>query len=240
MSNKRESDNNLRVTTHVTAAEAEPYKKIKDNYWLVYYYLLSKSHYNNEEKDNPHRYVYRDKISPTVAARDLGISRSTVYRALDALSSSKLIKTAPAYYIIPRHESWASIEKNLLNALIGYCQVLGVDLLRTYLFVVAFDYKFGKTKAFSKRNVVRCLGHNENDTEAYKRLETYFDLLEVWKLVYLDKETKVDKFGTHSLYYIVTVNSKSEILEERLNERTDANNPYGLTKEEEKELEKYI
>jgi hypothetical protein len=124
--------------------------------------------------------------------------------------------------------------------LLGYSKKLGIDLLRTYLFCKMI-YENEPYKPFTKRNLVRCLGHNETDTTAYADVEVYLDLLESWKLIYLNKVIKTDELGEHNLYNIAKVETESSTLKRRFIERlNEYNNPYGLTPEEEADISKQI
>lgn len=98
--------------------------------------------------------------------------------------------------------------------------------------------KNGYNKGFTKRNLIRCLGHSENDDIMYERAEVYFDLLEKWKLIYLNVETIVDNLGEHEIFHLAKVEKTSEELSKRLEKRVqEKQNPYGLSAEEEKEFE---
>ncbi len=239
----KDTKNCVSAPIQTRAEQAKAFKQIKEKHWIVYYYLLSLSNYNNEEKDNPHRYVYREDFNLSSAARGLGIGRSTFYTALERLEKAGLIKQSSdkRYYILPIKSGWASISKKLLNALLGYSNALSVDLLRTYLFICAYEAEFGRGRGFTRRNIVRCLGHSETDTLAYQRLDIYLSLLEQWKLVYLDEDCVQDDLGTHKIYYVIKIEKESQILDSFLENRiNESKNVYGLSKEEEEIIKNNI
>ena len=60
------------------------YKKITEKQWTVYYYLLSESSINTLRHEE-HRYIYRSSINISAASKQLGIDRSTFYKALPKL-----------------------------------------------------------------------------------------------------------------------------------------------------------
>lgn len=227
----------ISAVMHTEPKEANCYKTIKEKNWVVYYFLLSISNYNNEEK---HRYVYRSQFNISLVSKNLGISRSTFYTSLEKLEKVGLLEPNmnKDYYIIPIKSSWAQIHQDILIGLLGYSQTQGIDLLRTYLFCRMLYEKNGYNKGFTKRNLIRCLGHSENDDIMYERAEVYFDLLEKWKLIYLNVETIVDNLGEHEIFHLAKVEKTSEELSKRLEKRVqEKQNPYGLSAEEEKEFE---
>lgn len=130
---KDNSDTRVSAMMHTEVSSAAQYKKLKEKNWIVYYYLLTLSKYNDEEK---HRYVYRDNFNISQASKHLGIGRSTFYDSLDKLRSAGLIIPShnSNYYTIPIKNGWAQISKDLLVQLLGYSKTQGIDLLRTYLF----------------------------------------------------------------------------------------------------------
>lgn len=228
-----------RISTimHTEPAAAQQYKKsLKEKNWIVYYFLLSISNYNSEEN---HRYVYRNQFNISMISKSLGISRSTFYTSLEKLEKAKLLipNLNKDYYAIPISSSWAQIHQDLLISLLGYSKTQGIDLLRTYLFCLMLFEKSAVNRGFTRRNLIRCLGHSENDDIMYERVEVYLDLLEQWKLIYVNVETITDNLGKHEIFHLACVNKNSEILSKRLNQRLiEKQNPYGLTKEEEDEL----
>lgn len=232
----KESKNQVSAMVITDTAESAKYEQINAKTWVVYYYLLSISNYNNEEKD--HRFVYRKDFNITKVSKALGVGRATFYRALDTLKANHLIVASASgnYFTIPIRIGWARVSKNLLNELLGYSSILGVDLLRTYLFIKAL-YEVGNTSGFTRRNLIRCLGHNEKDQIYYQKVEIYLALLERWELVYLDASTKVDDFGGFIVYFIQNVRDSSKYLDNNLEIRLrEQQNPYGLTQKEEEEL----
>lgn len=96
----------ISAVMHTEPKEANCYKTIKEKNWVVYYFLLSISNYNNEEK---HRYVYRSQFNISLVSKNLGISRSTFYTSLEKLEKVGLLEPNmnKDYYIIPIKSSWA-------------------------------------------------------------------------------------------------------------------------------------
>lgn len=235
----KDTEQKVRAIMHTETAEGNRYKNIKEKNWIVYYYLLSLSHYNGDED---HRFVYREEFNIAAAARDLKISRTTFYTSLEKLEKAGLIKQShnKDFYTIPIRYSWPQLSKNLLNGLLGYSNVIGIDLLRTYLFLIIYSEKY-YSKKFTRRNLIRCLGRDENNVEMYRRVEVYLTLLESWNLVNLRQEIETDELGEHVLYSVVKVYKTSDYLDRILETRIDeANSVYGLTKEEENDVKAII
>lgn len=237
----RETKNHVSAMIQTNVNEAEKYSSLSEKAWTVYYYLLSISNYNNEEKD--HRFVYRSDFNIAAVSKSLKIGRSTFYTCLDKLIKYNLItySTRGNYYTIPIRFGWARLKKDLLNELLGYSSVLGIDLLRTYLFIKVVNEKNYGKNSFTRRNLIRCLGHCDTSTEFYYKIDIYLNLLEKWQLVYLDERTMTADFGTYKIYHIVKVNDESSYLAEQDKNRVKENsNPYGLTKEEEDDIKELV
>lgn len=247
---KNETDSNISTLMSDNPKQMDKYKITRGKSskrggngevsWIIYYYLLSISHYNYDEE---HRYVYKNEFNVSQLSRDLDFSRPYYYAILEKLKKQGLIafnadNSAILFPILPTS---IQIDQTIFQALLGYAPKLGIDILRTYLFL-CIVYKKGSYKKFTKRNIVKCLGHTENNNEAYKMVDLYLDLFDKWGLVYLRKNAREDDtFGTFYEYSIEKLNKKSEYLEEQIKERQkEMNNFFGLTENEQKEIEKML
>lgn len=84
-------------------------------------------------------------------------------------------------------------------------------MLKTYLFLCIVA---NKQKRFTRRNIVKCLGHDDTTEDSYKKIDLYLDLLEKWELVYLRENAKTDEvLGTFKEYSIEKLNKTSQYLE---------------------------
>lgn len=243
---KNESDKNISALMSDNAKQMEKYKvsrkKKKDSNgevsWIIYYYLLSISHYNYDES---HRFVYKNEFNVSELARKLDFSRTYFYTVIDKLKKQGLLRTTyeEDAYILPITSTSVQINQEIFQALLGYAPILGIDLLRTYLFLCIVD---NKGKRFTRRNIVKCLGHDDTSEDFYKKVDVYLDLFEKWELVYLRENTKTDKvLGAFKEYSIEKLNKKSAYLEKQLEERKkESQNCFGLTDIEVKEIEKIL
>jgi DNA-binding MarR family transcriptional regulator len=103
----------INAIIHNVPEKEEPYKKITEKQWTVYYYLLSISNYNSKDRED-HRFVYKRDINITAISKTLGISRSTFYTATDALEKKNLITKYDNYYTMKVPYSYTQISRNLL------------------------------------------------------------------------------------------------------------------------------
>lgn len=235
-----QQNKNVQAAVQNTPTEAEQFKKVTDNHWTVYYYLLSISYKNYHEF---HRYVYRKDINITQASKDLGINRQTFYNSLKALQKVHLIiidensKKQIIYINIP--EVYATISKDLLIQLLSYRKILTIDLLRTYLFVKIVHSNV-TNKDVTIRNIVRCLGHSDTTSENYKKVEVYLNLLKSWKLIDYKCNYKLNEtIGGYRVYNFTHVNNSSEELTKRMWNGEIRNND-GLTKDEEEYVKRKL
>lgn len=229
---------NVHALTHLTPEQAKPYIKITNNQWSVYYYLLSISDYNAYKRED-HRYVYRENLSATKIARKFSFTPRTYYNTLDALHKKGLIDNSNSNYItIPLPRLYTEIPKKLLAQLLAYYDILGIDLLRTYLFFKGIEEKYNN-KSFTIRNIIRCLGQSDKKVENYRKVLTCIDLLSCWDLIgyksFMKEDTTIGKYRLYSIKY---VRNKSEILDARDLENGEFINYDGLTEDEEKILQR--
>lgn len=209
--------------------------------WIIYYYLLSNSHYSYEEK---HRYIYKNEFNISELSRQLDFNRTYFYTVINKLKKQGLIKFNydESAILFPIFQSTSvQIDQEVFQALLGYAPRLGVDLLKTYLFLCIIAQK-GAYKSFTKRNIVQCLGHKDTNQKANADVDLYLDLFKQWGLVYLRKEFKTDAhIGTFPVYFIEKLNKTSQYLEEQLKERKkESQNCFGLTEKEIEELENML
>lgn len=228
-------ENQLHAITHITPEQATGYTQVNDNQWSVYFYLLSNSDYNSIDKED-HRFIYRSDINITRLSEKLNFTRQTYYNILKALHKRKLIDNNNSDYILlPLPKLYAEISKELMGQLLSYYNQFGIDLLRTYLFFVAVDKKYGKSKPITIRNIVKCLGHSTGRPEYYKNISACIDILSYWKLINFHTEWVEDtQIGKYMTYIIHEVASYSPILNERFEDYSGLLAAGGLTEDEEK------
>lgn len=211
--------------------------KIPSKAWAVYYYLISNS-IKIEDEFNFH--IYKSDFKISEASKILKISRTTFYSSLKKLQEEKLINfnEDDDIYYIPKYYNLNSLTKEQLKWFLGYTQILGIDFLRTYLFIKVFYENKTSEQCFTRRNLVRCLGHADTDDNAYQKVDIYLNLLEKWKLIYLNVKTEVSDLGKCYLYYVLKVNDNSQYLQNQTTSRfAEKGNPYGLSAAEEKEIQ---
>lgn len=181
------------------------YKSITSKQWQVYYYLLSLSYYNAEKKED-HRFIYKKDLNITKVSSFLGISRPTVYTAISNLIKIGLIYEHSNTYSIYTTE-WVKIELAVLKALLGFSRskAKNIDLLRTYLFLkkLFLVAEAAEELAFTCRDMVRLLGHDDTTSENYTDVRTYLGLLSYWGLIELKFHTQSDeKLGHYIVYHL--------------------------------------
>ena len=244
---KNETEKNISALMSDNVKQMEKYKitrnKKKGNAngevsWIIYYYLLSISHYNYDEN---HRYVYKNEFNVTQLAKQLDFNRTYYYTVIDKLKKQGLLKTNydESAFLFPITSTSIQINQELFQALLGYAPILGIDLLKTYLFLSIVN---NKQKRFTRRNIVKCLGHDDTTEEFYKKVDLYLDLFDKWGLVYLRENAKTDQvLGTFKEYSIEKLNKTSQYLEKQLQERKkESQNCFGLTENELKEIENVL
>jgi hypothetical protein len=108
-------------------------------------------------------------------SRELKFSRPYFYTIIDKLKKQGLLDLTydKEAYIFPILSTTVQIDQEVFQALLGYAPQLGVDLLRTYLFLCIVD---SKGKRFTRRNIVKCLGHDDTTEGFYRMVDVYLDL----------------------------------------------------------------
>jgi hypothetical protein len=89
---KNETDSNISTLMSDNPKQMDKYKITRGKSskrggngevsWIIYYYLLSISHYNYDEE---HRYVYKNEFNVSQLSRDLDFSRPYYYAILEKL-----------------------------------------------------------------------------------------------------------------------------------------------------------
>lgn len=233
------STDKIDAIIHNKTEAAQSYKKITEKQWTVYYYLLSVSIYNSKDREN-HRYVYKSSINISLISKNLGIARSTFYKAIEALEKFNLIRTFPEYYTLKLPRTYAEISRKLLSQLLSYRKELTVDLLRTYLFFSA-AYNVINEKEFTKRNLIRCLGYPDNVPDYYKKIEIYIDLLRSWNLIQYSSRIEYTELGQIRIYKIEKVFISSAELDSRFSlEGEMCIKNVGLSDEEENKIQSIL
>lgn len=160
-------------------------EKITEKQWTIYYYFLSIC--NNKT-------VYKSQINISCESKRLGIARSTFYAAIDNLAKNNLIKIYDDYYTIEIPKYNHLLSKKLLNYFLNIRKEMTIDLLRTFITIVAAHEH--NENSFTKRKLIKYLGYPDNVSEYYNRIEEYICTLEQLNLIYTDK----NKEG--NVYYI--------------------------------------
>lgn len=194
-------------------------KKITAKQWQVYYYLLSISFYNSIAKED-HRYVYKTDFNVSAASKFLGISRPTVYKALENLMRAGLVIDREKVYLL-YVSHFVSIEKNTLKNLLGLSKAASknIDLLRLYLCLKRLN-EIASTKeerTFKKRDMVSLLGHNVTDSSVYDDVRNYIALLVYFELIEIDAYTKTQeglgKCVVYQLKNVFAISNKIDFTE---------------------------
>lgn len=198
-----------------TTQNKKSYSAITSKQWQVYYYMLSISLYNSTKRED-HRYLYKDKFNISAAAKFLGISRTTIYKALDALRATRLVVPDDlnhlTYYKIYARD-FVSISTETLRGLLRFSRQSNknIDLLRTYLYLKRLNELKGEEKDFTKRDLISLLGHNINTPAEYEDIRNYLALLTYLSLIEIKTHTKHhEAFGYYTVYHLQNVFENSE------------------------------
>lgn len=163
----------------------QKYKDVKSTHWQVYYYLQLKKIYD-KERESSHYFVYKKDLNISQMAKELNISRPTIYTALKRLNKVKLITEEEMVYNICEIE-YCNINKELLNSFLIFSKICSknIDLLRTFLILKKLDIitTCPEEKIFTRRNLILLLGHNVGTPEHYNDMTTYIALLKYWGLI---------------------------------------------------------
>lgn len=199
-------------------------KKITSKHWQVYYYLLSISYYDSVNRED-HRFVYKDKFNINAAAKFLGISRATVYNALDALNKAGLVTTNGESYLIYA-KTWVKVELDTLKILLSCSKTTSknIDLLRTYLILKKMT-EFANSKEdmkFTKYDLIKILGHSTVTPKEYDAIRDYLALLSYFNLIEIKSYTDYrEGLGKCTIYYLQKVYEKSDKQDEFISTTRD-------------------
>ena len=186
--------------------------KLTDKQWTVYFFLLSKSKWNREEM---HRFVYKNSFEVAKACKMLGLARSTLYSAIKTLRKYGIIIPFDDYYIISNvNDNFADIKAYVLFCLLSLRKYVGIDLLRVYLLLKRLqDIDERKTRTFTRRNLIEMLGHSQTTQQNYLIVDMYLQTLEDWELIKIQRKKKMTPFGNINLYILDEVKTDSKLLE---------------------------
>lgn len=194
--------------------------KLSDKQFTVYYYLLSISKFNQYEEN--HRYVYKNSFNVQKACKMLGLSKSTFYKAIDALCDCDFVQKFKDYYLLyAPHCKYADINLSILSGLLMFRKFTGVDLIRTYLVLLnLYEIDSREVKTFSRKSLLEVLGLSTKRKENYLIMEIYLSLLQEWKLIKITEKKITNNFTTYTLYSLDKVSHKSDYIE-NLSSRID-------------------
>lgn len=181
------------------------YKSITSKQWLVYYYLLSVSHYDAQEKED-HRFVYKKDLNISKISKTLGISRPTFYSALKVLTNFGLVIDYGLSYSLYSYQ-WVKIDLEILKALITFTHsnAKDIDLLRTYLFLkkLYLITTVKEERQFTRRELIQLLGHDITTVSNYKDIQIYLGLLSYWNLIEIKSHVEQHPtFGHYIVYHL--------------------------------------
>lgn len=189
------------------------YKKVTSKQWQVYYYLLNISKYDAQRVED-HRYVYKKDLNISQASKFLGISRPTIYSAIDKLEQVGLIQSLTSSYSIYAKD-YIEINKDTLQKLIKLSQrnPKNIDILRIYLILKKLNL-IGRTiedKSFTKRDLISLLGHSDTTTENYEDVQNHLDLLMCVELIDIKFHSEYQEgLGTFVVYHLQSVKEQSD------------------------------
>lgn len=190
----------------------QKYERITNNQWSVYFYLLSKSHYD----ENMNRHVYISEISPKKISTFFNFTARSYYNAIESLEKKGLITISKEDITFSAVEFTTSISKELLSYLIYNTKSLGIDLLRVYLIIKELMEKFDITE-LTTRKIVKYLGHSDKRTEYYDRVQIYMDLFANWKLIdFHTEQQEMPNIGKYKVYIIDRVYDTTDELQKLL------------------------
>ena len=188
------------------------FRSLTSKQWQIYYYLMSISKYNSKGVED-HRFIYKNTLSYSGIAAALGISRPTVYSAMEKLKEVRLITETQDYYLLMWGQSFTDINSNLLKNLTNWGVAKNrknsaIDLLRIYLFLKRLDdlADMPSDRSFTKRELIQILGHNTKRPENYEDVTYYLALLSMYKLIDLKFHTAYDPvYGKYTVYHLQSV-----------------------------------
>ena len=207
------------VKTHAEPkVRKSEYKGLTSKHWQVYYYLVSISKYNSEAVEN-HRFLYESELNYSGMAKKLGMSRPTVYKAMDKLKEVKLIKKNGKKLLIEWGKDYTKINLNLLTTMIDWSLESNrkngtIDLLRIYLSLKLMDELAvtSEQRSFTKRELIQILGHSDKDAELYKDVQYYLALLSYNGLIELKMHKEYqEKYGSYTVYHLQKVYDKDSV-----------------------------
>lgn len=195
-------------------------KKITSKQWQVYYYLLSQSYHNNQSNEK-HRFIYKNSLNVSSAAKFLGISRPTIYTAIKNLKETGLLRETEEAYLI-YYRNWTKIDNDTLKYLLSYSknEAKGIDLLRTYLILKKInEVAHNKNDMrFTKKDLITFLGHNVTTTSDYDNIRNYLAVLTYFNLIKLSHHTEYKEgLGSYVIYHIQEINTTISNPEEFVN-----------------------
>lgn len=101
---------------------------LNDSARAVYYYLLAKSTWNLSHNED-HYYIRKRDINKSDISKQLGYSRTTIYKSLDLLKAKNKIWEDENYYIFPLPKPYTTMRQEVLRYLIGYFKIFSSDII---------------------------------------------------------------------------------------------------------------
>ena len=197
------------------------FAKFTDKQLAVYYWLISQAYYNSQERES-HYFIYKKDICYSQVARELGIgSVNTVKAAIKKLDDYCYINVSDDVIRIPHKDYYTYLNINLIRFLLGWAKQLGAEILLYYSVLKRYfelNAQNGSKTIFNTKLMVKLLGHNAEDKDAYYKFRLYLAFLREYGLIEVTesiKEKQGGKYISYTLWDIKeTVTEKCGLLEE--------------------------
>lgn len=142
---------------------------------MIYYHLLSVCYWNSKVKE--HHYYYPKKlVVKTELAKNLGMSRATIYRAFTGLIEKGVISESDKYYYIAHPKNYSYIGQKTLIYLINFFPIFGPDVIRVCALLHHWYRENGKL-GFSVSDLVEMLGQSRGLTENRRNVKGILSFL---------------------------------------------------------------
>ena len=172
--------------------ERDQYKKWKltKSQYIFYYWLVAHSCWSKGQK---HYYIYDKEWTITDAAKDCGVDRKTITRAVAAFEQKGILTRADnnvkAYHIYWPQDRCASLDKEMLKCFIGLGKVVDLPMFIKLYTLLLYGHANGVNDGkFAISDLLEALGVHTSLDERAKVL-MMLGLWEHMHLIELKQET---------------------------------------------------
>lgn len=188
------------------ARSKEPgFVKLTQKQWSVYYWLVVKSYWNSNKKEQ-HYFLYSSDFSYSEIKKELGIKDNrTIKSAMEKLELYNKINIVGDIIYIPHPDLYTYLSINLIKYLLTLCSIINIssELIVVYSILKRLrelDKKHDKQTTFNLKLILKLLGHNENDKKAYILIKIFISILVGEGLIKVSETIKNNKGGNYVEY----------------------------------------